>query len=186
MMLSFPILLVLQDKSSKYAPEFTRIVLLCLCLETVLYYIWISSYLHRILTDSFRLSACFPVLNECLSECCRSSVACWEPIHVHADIHLTVISLHLVCVLFHSWVSLLPLFTCLFCPFVKRSHYFSPPGKRGRRPRWEITPAQLYSGHAQSCLQDKQRCACKDQKHFTPVSLSLMATTQMCFDVAFC
>lgn len=31
---------------------------------------------------------------------------------------------------FHFWVSLLPLFICLFCPFVKRSHYFSLPQAR--------------------------------------------------------
>lgn len=50
----------------------------------------------------------------------------------------------------------------------KKKPLFLPPGERRRRPRWEITPAQLYSGHAQACLQDKQRCACKDHNHLTP------------------
>lgn len=50
----------------------------------------------------------------------------------------------------------------------KKQPLFLPPGERRRWPRWEITPAQLYSGHAQACLQDKQRCACKDHNHLTP------------------
>lgn len=49
----------------------------------------------------------------------------------------------------------------------KKQPLFLPPGKRRRRPWWEITPAQLYSGHAQACLQHKQRCACKDHNHLT-------------------
>lgn len=75
-----------------------------------------------------------------------------------------------------------------FCPSVKSSHYVSLPpiGERRRRPRWEITAAQLYSGHGQACLQGKQRCACKDHNHSTLDRVSaLMAAAQICFDVVF-
>lgn len=63
---------------------------------------------------------------------------------------------------------------------------FPPVGERRRRPRWEITAAQLYSGHGQACLQGKQRCACKDHNHSTLDRVSaLMAAAQICFDVVF-
>lgn len=87
---------------------------------------------------------------------CTTCLAHWAAIHMHADsfTRTTHTHKHTQChvswfvhkpMTFHSsysrhfcssssvsspFLSLLLLFTCLFCPFVKRSHYFSPPQAR--------------------------------------------------------